>query len=172
PTLPDALPICGDADPLPVEHVDDLLRVERIQDVDRPATAQDREGGRDDSGVEHRQHDQTAVTREDRVGQADLDDVPAHRAVAQHRALRDAGGPARVHLPQRIGRADLDRDAPKYRNGYHEAFLASTATLVPLPHPTPTRRFARRLAAAAASAKVSERPPAKTNSAPGRSRAQ
>ena len=62
--------------------------------------------------------------------------------------------------------------AAKYSNGYHGAFLASTATLVPLPHPTPTRRFARRLAAAAASAKVSERPPPKTNSAPGRSRAQ
>ena len=63
--------------------------------------------------MEHRQHDQTTVTREDRVGQADLDDVPAHRAVAQHRALRDAGGPARVHLPQRIGHADLDRRRPR-----------------------------------------------------------
>ena len=62
-------------DPLLLEHGHDLFGLERVEHDDRAAATEHREDGRDDRRVEHRQHDQPAISGGDGMRQADLDDV-------------------------------------------------------------------------------------------------
>ena len=65
----------GDTDPLLLEHGTTCSGSNASSTNERAAAAEHREDGRDDRRVEHRQHDQTAISGGDGMRQADLDDV-------------------------------------------------------------------------------------------------